>query len=190
MKPAGNMSLLRQIARASHARVAGFRYALARYLLQRRRVTIAGPARARGASDVLLWQLAPEIVPHDRLVALSEAGVPDGACIERLQQPTPETASRHDRTWFVQPLFDETGQAVGRLCIHQGCGLSVEVERQLRESDRRFRDFVEVGVRLVLGDRSRSLLQLRVRSVPGRDGTAAGEPPRATTGRLSSRRSR
>ena len=139
---AGNMSLLRQIARASHDALLVFD--------TRWRVIFCNAAASRllglpehEAVGRSLWQLAPEIVPHDRLVALSEAGVPDGACIERLQHPTPETTSRHDRTWFVQPLFDETGQAVGRLCIHQGCGLSVEVERQLRESDRRFRDFVE-----------------------------------------------
>ena len=139
---AGNLSLLRQIASASRDALLVFDTCW-RVILYN-----AAASRLLGLPEHevvgrFLWQVAPEIISHNPFGALPEAGEADGARIERLQQLARETAGRHDRTWSVQPLFDETGRVVGGICSHQGSGLSGEVERQLRESDRRFRDFVE-----------------------------------------------
>ncbi|MGZ8409072.1 MAG: putative bifunctional diguanylate cyclase/phosphodiesterase [Hyphomicrobium sp.] len=139
---AGNLSVLREIASASREAFLVFDTSW--------RVTLCNAAASRlmglhehEVEGRLLWQIAPEIMPHEPFDAPPEGGMADGVGIERLPPLAGEPTGRHGRKWFVQPLLDETGQVVGGLCIHEGSGWSGEVERQLHASDRRFRDFAE-----------------------------------------------
>lgn len=140
-KIAGNIPLLRQIASASHDAVLVFD--------TRWRVSLCNGAASRllglpehEAIGRPVWQVAPGIISYDQLAVLSEAGIAGCAGDERLAASRQSIVRAHP-TWFVQPLFDEKGQAAGALCLHPGAGVSGGIERQLRESDRRFRDFVE-----------------------------------------------
>ena len=56
-----------------------------------------------------------------------------------------ETAGQTLRSlrWAVHPFLDEVGRVVGGFCIRHGSDVTTDADRQLRESERRFRDFVE-----------------------------------------------
>jgi len=69
---------------------------------------------------------------------------------ELLFSPTAVSRSQEDGAdgppagkWFVQSFRDATGVVVGGIGIHPGADTTHDVERQLRDAERRFRDFVE-----------------------------------------------
>lgn len=141
-KIAGNNALLRQIASASHDAVLVFD--------ARWRVSLCNGAASRlldlpehEAIGRPVWEVAPGIVSYEQVAALAAPVTADregggegpASGHHGIVQPGP--------AWFVQPLLDEKGEVAGALCLHPGAGLSGEIERQLRESHRRFRDFAE-----------------------------------------------
>lgn len=141
-KIAGSLVLLRQIASASHDAMlvvdASWRVSLCNGAASR----LLGLAEHEAVGRPV-WEVAPRIISYAQIVALAAMDSADGAGGEGRPAASRQGIVQSRPTWFVQPLLDEKGQVAGALCLHPGAGLSGEIERQLRESHRRFRDFAE-----------------------------------------------
>jgi len=136
----GDGSILRSVAEASRDPLIAFD-AQCRVILCNAAATRMVGRSERDAVGRLIWNVAPGL----RWSAPRPPSADFGPWTAEDCQGVGETAEAPLQSvqWSLRPILDEAGRVVGGIAIHRGSGVPAEIERRLRESEQRFRDFVE-----------------------------------------------